>query len=82
MSYVGENLRRIRRALGRTQDDIGRALGHPDGRYIGKVEQGVKHPGPDMLARIAGELGCSAEELKQRPPGRLYPFNDPGYRSR
>lgn len=75
MSYVGQNLRSIRIAKGRTQKDLGRALGHPDGRYIGKIEQGTKHPSEQMLSRIAELLSCSAEDFKRKPaqPASLHP---------
>lgn len=65
MTAVGSNIRRIRKELGMSQNALGRAIGHEGGRYISAIEGGQKHPGDEMLTRIARALDVDVSELRK-----------------
>jgi transcriptional regulator with XRE-family HTH domain len=83
LSVVGDNLRQEREARHLTQRAIGRAMGHQDGRYVSAIEHGQKHPGPEMLARLAEVLDIKPEDLTRHHDRshltiRLIPAGNPG----
>lgn len=59
---LGENLRRLRTEKGMTQDDICRVL-NLDRGYISSIENGKRNPTLSTLAKIAGALKLSVDEL-------------------
>jgi transcriptional regulator with XRE-family HTH domain len=65
---LGETLRAYRRALGRTQRELGDRFGMHRST-LGKVETGAERPSERMLVRMRGFLGALLDEtdaLSQR----------------
>ena len=59
---LGENLRRIRKEKGMTQEDICDALGLDRG-YISSIENGKRNPTLSTLKKLADALKVHVEEL-------------------
>ena len=59
---VGENLRRIRRQKGVTQEQLALRTGI-DRAYMSGIERGVKNPTVNLLERIAMELEVTVNDL-------------------
>jgi len=63
---VGQNVRRLRKARGLTQE----ALAHGaeiDTRYVGGIERGEENPSVAVLGRIAEVLDVHPAELLKEP---------------
>lgn len=68
---VGERIRRVRLAQGRTHRDVARqvGIGYP---YLSKVESGIHTPSEKVLLAIAAALDTDPDELAivaRRLPG-------------
>ena len=59
---VGWNVRRLRKARSLTQEQLALEAGL-DLTYVGDIERGQRNPTVDVLARIAGALGCHPRDL-------------------
>lgn len=60
----GENLRAIRIARGRTQEEFAHDLGY-DRTYLGSVERGDRNLTLDTVSKFADQLQVDALELLQ-----------------
>lgn len=62
-SGIGKNIKKLRKKLGLTQDDLARKA---DVKYttLTKIESGViKKPSVQTVAEIAKALGCTVDDL-------------------
>jgi transcriptional regulator with XRE-family HTH domain len=59
---IGDNLRRLRKERGVSQEDFATDSGFDRG-YISGVERGVRNPSVLVLERIARALGIDVAEL-------------------
>jgi transcriptional regulator with XRE-family HTH domain len=62
VAAFAERLRQARRSRGMTQRELAR-LAHLTESYISRLEKGAIAPGIDLVARLAGALGCPLGEL-------------------
>jgi len=63
MATIGENIKKLRKRQGLTQDDFVKKTGLKYSTFA-KIEGGfVKKPGVQMVAAIAKALGVSIEDL-------------------
>ena len=53
----GDAVRRERKELGLTLEQLGERLGRPDGKYLGEIERGFHSPTITMAKQIADALG-------------------------
>ena len=59
---IGESLRSRRAALRLSQRDLARAAG-TTAAAVSHIERGIRKPSAGLLARLAGALQCSADDL-------------------
>ena len=59
---VGQNVRRLRKARGLTQEELAHGA-DIDTRYVGGIERGEENPTVAVLGRLAEELGVHPAEL-------------------
>ena len=59
---LGLKVRSLRQARGRSLSDLAREAG-VSVSYLSEIENGRKHPKPEVLIRLADELGVAYEEL-------------------
>ena len=62
---IGQNLRSIRKALGKTQEEVASAGGFKQGLYT-KWENDVATPGAENLVKLADCFGCSIDYIVGR----------------
>ena len=62
---IGQNLKSIRTAIGKTQEEIARAGGFTQGLYT-KWENGLTFPGAENLVKLADCFACSIDYLVGR----------------
>lgn len=62
LTTLGERVRRIRRHLSLTQEELAKAIGVTS-QHISYIEQGVHGPSIDLLIRIAQELNVTTDFL-------------------
>lgn len=62
MGSFGENLRRLRKEKGLTQEQLAQQLG-VSSVYIGTYEKDKRKPKVETIRRFAAALGCSALDL-------------------
>ncbi|MCB0869323.1 MAG: helix-turn-helix transcriptional regulator [Solirubrobacterales bacterium] len=53
----GDAVRRERKELGLTLEQLGERFGRPDGKYLGEIERGFHSPTITMAKQIADALG-------------------------
>lgn len=61
---LGENLRLLRHARGRSQQEFAHDLGY-DRTYLGSVERGERNLTLDTVAKLADQLGVEPLDLLQ-----------------
>lgn len=61
-TIVGDNVRRLRREKGLTQEKLASAA-EIDLRYLGSIERGKGNPSILVLAKVAGVLGVHPSDL-------------------
>ena len=59
-------LRRLREAMGVTQEELATAAGISQGA-ISMIENGTRKPSYDVLLKVAVKLDCLVDELIDRP---------------
>jgi len=59
---VGENVRRLRKKRGLTQEQLAMETGI-DLTYVGGIERGRRNPSVDVLGRLANALGVHPRAL-------------------
>lgn len=59
---VGENVRRLRKERGLTQEQLAMETGI-DLTYLGGIERGRRNPSVSVLGRLAASLGVHPSEL-------------------
>jgi transcriptional regulator with XRE-family HTH domain len=64
---IGENIKRLRKAKGLTQQQLADEIG-VERPYITAFERGSRIPNMSIGDAIAKELGCTLNELIDRPP--------------
>lgn len=69
---VGEEIRRRRRAMGWTLEQLADACGISP-NYLGTIEHGRRDPHTSTLLSIARALGCSVTEILAEPDTDLSP---------
>ncbi|MDE6474669.1 MAG: helix-turn-helix domain-containing protein [Clostridia bacterium] len=62
---ISQNLKSMRDALGKTQEEVAQAGGFTQGLYT-KWENGTSIPGADNLIKLADCFGCSIDYLVGR----------------
>jgi transcriptional regulator with XRE-family HTH domain len=62
VAAFAEKLRQVRRSRGMTQRELAR-LAHVTESYVSRLENATIAPGIDLVARLAGALGCPIGEL-------------------
>ncbi len=62
---ISQNLKSMRNALGKTQDEVAHAGGFSQGLYT-KWENGASIPGAENLIKLADCFGCSIDYLVGR----------------
>lgn len=62
---LGDAIRQVRLERGLTRAAV-KEEAKISLEYLGKIEQGVRRPQPDVLQRIAGALGMTSQSLLQR----------------
>lgn len=72
---VGENVRRLRKAIGLTQEELAHRA-EIDTRYVGGIERGQENPSVAVLGRLASTLGVHPSELLLQS-GKASPCRDP-----
>lgn len=60
---LSDNIFRLRRERGWTQNEVGVRLGLKDGVYIGHLEQEIRSPGVTMRSQLAAVFGITEDEL-------------------
>ena len=60
---VGQVIRRRRRELGFSQEQLGELAGGVDQTYLSGIENGRRNPTLDVLWRLAGALAVPLSEL-------------------
>lgn len=75
-SPFGENIRRRRRELDWTQDDLARKI-KVSTPYIGHLEGGIRHPSAKTLERLADVLGLNRRQLFFEANPRTQAYLDP-----
>jgi transcriptional regulator with XRE-family HTH domain len=76
MSTVGENILRLRRQLGLTQEELAKRMGYKSKSTINKIELGINDLPQSKIAQIAEVLGTTParimgweeEELETKSP--------------
>ena len=76
MSTVGENILRLRRQLGLTQEELAKRMGYKSKSTINKIELGINDLPQSKIAQIAEVLGTTParimgweeEELERKSP--------------
>lgn len=64
VASFGENLGRIRREKGLTQDEVARRLGYVNQSQISAWERSKERlPAPETVARVAAAVGCTTADL-------------------
>ena len=63
MSTVGENILRIRRSLGWTQEDLAKRMGYKSKSTINKIELGINDIPQSKIAKFAEVLGTTPAHL-------------------
>lgn len=53
---LGQQIKALREQAGLTQKELAAACG-VQREAIGRIESGIREPGPDLLARLAKRLG-------------------------
>jgi transcriptional regulator with XRE-family HTH domain len=72
-ALVGRNVRRLRVALGLTQEALAVDAGL-DRSYVGRIERATENPTVDVLDQLAAALKVESSELLRRPEdGELPP---------
>lgn len=66
---IGQNIRRLRTAAGKSQEELAAECGI-DMRYLGGIERGQENPTAGVLADIAKALRCSPAALLADPKAR------------
>jgi len=61
-AILGSNVRRLRRSVGLTQEDLAAEIGI-DMRYLGGIERGQENPSLSVIGRIAKALKTPAASL-------------------
>lgn len=67
MESIAERLRRLRVAAGLTQSQLSSSA--VSASFISLVEAGKRVPGPEVVAYLAGRLGCTSEYLSRGEEG-------------
>jgi len=63
MEALGNNIRRCRRRIGFTQQQLGQMVGYDWPKQIYMIEKGRSTPSIIMVLRMCKVLGVSADEL-------------------
>lgn len=64
MKTLGERVRELRDAKDISLRELARKIKHSPA-HLSDIELGRRHPGPEILAKIADALGVTSEDLKQ-----------------
>lgn len=64
---LGQNIRKRRKALGLTQEELSEKLGLGH-QALSRIEQGATAPKMDRLPRLAAALHCTVADLFQESP--------------
>lgn len=62
LKKLGENLRRIRKQKGMTQEDLGFLIGN-SGKQIGRIERGENNVTTSMMYQISKALNVNIKDL-------------------
>lgn len=62
MNGLAPKIRTFRRSLGLTQRELGAKAGIAQ-EFISEIEKGKKRPSLEVLEKLCGALGCSADYL-------------------
>lgn len=65
---VGRNVRRFRKAVGMSQEELAHRA-RLDRTYISGVERGLRNPTVVVLQELAAVLGVQAADLLESTPG-------------
>ncbi|KMO20546.1 helix-turn-helix domain-containing protein [Methylobacterium indicum] len=71
-ALVGRNVRRLRVALGLTQEALAVDAGF-DRSYVGRIERATENPTVDVLDQLAAALAVETCELLRRPEDGEHP---------
>ena len=63
MSTIGNNISRIRRGLGLTQEDLAKKMGYKSKSTINKIELGINDIPQSKIVQFAQVLGTTPAEL-------------------
>lgn len=63
MSTIGNNISRIRKGLGLTQEDLARMMGYKSKSTINKIELGINDIPQSKIVQFAQVLGTTPAEL-------------------
>lgn len=83
MGNIGENIKMIRRAMGKTQEELAAVLGYKKS-FISHVESGNRVLSTDDLTKVAAALGVTVSDLHPqskvtvhfRSDGEIAPFEE------
>ena len=63
MTTIGENILRLRKQLGWTQEELSRKMGYKSKSTINKIEMGINNIPQNKIAQFAKILGTTPAEL-------------------
>ena len=62
VSRLGAELMRVRRAAGRSREEVAQRVGVTSG-YVAALEQGKRRPSPQLMAKLGDTLAAAPEQL-------------------
>lgn len=63
MSTIGDNIQRLRKALGWTQEELAKKMGYKSKSTINKIELGINDIPQSKIKKFADVLGTTPAEL-------------------
>jgi transcriptional regulator with XRE-family HTH domain len=70
LNDLSYNMRSYRKSLGMTQKQLGEKAGIAQ-EFVSEIESGKKSPSVEVLVKLCGALGCSADYLVGTPKRSL-----------